>query len=571
MFNRRFVNIFSLIIFSAVLLLIPGKCGWTQSVYVSNNSWVYEFLERMETKHIITRCLNGTKPLSREEIAEYLVQITDNVRQGTKLNPVETEQLHYLIYEYQEEFSRLKKGSIPEYRSRLQQLKENRCVQKILPGFIYSNGRNFLSWQDEDIRFYLDPVFRYQVRSVRTDSANQNAEAYHFTNGITSYGYLTKHLGFFFDFRDNKEWGTQKYRIGNYTLPGLGFVRATSPDYIYHDETQAYLKTGFKNFQFVFGKFKNRWGPGRTGSLIFSDYATSYDQFKLEFNHKYFKFTSIYAFLIDYEFHRIDSLQQKKYLAGHRLEFAPWHWITFGLSETVVFKGRSFEPGYLNPVMFYRSAEHYLGSPDNMMMGLDFEFTAVRNVKLYGELLIDDLTTGKLGSNWYGNKLGVLGGIFFADFVRLDNLDLNVEYVRIRPFVYSHERWCEYTHYDTNLGHHSGPNSELWSCDFAYRPHFRWRVGLRYQVLRRGENPAGENVGGSIFDHFQEGDDPYPKFLAGNRTNEHQLSLAVSYEVLRNLVFNLRVERLWHPKNVSEGKEKKTNAFAVLFSAGINY
>jgi len=553
----------NLILLFFVLLLQQN--GFTQSPYVPLNHWAYDFLERMETKHAVRSVLNHTKPLSRKEFADYLKRIKKSIDDGFVLNNVELEQFDFLELEFREELQNTLSDD-SNYRSRIQKLKEHKTIKKYFPSFLYKNNRNFVSWQDQQIKIFFDPVCRYKMSYSKVDSKNQTEKAFHFTNGFQVWGYLTKYLGFFVNVRDNKEWGDKKYQLGNYTLPGLGFVRATSPDFIYHDETEAYIKFGIKNFHLIYGKFKNYWGNGKTGSLILSDNATSYDQIKFEYAHRKFKFTSIYAFLIDYRYHILDRLQQKKYMAGHRLEIAPWHWLTLGISETVIFKGRSFEPAYLNPVMFFRSAEHYLGSPDNMMMGFDLKYTGIRNIKLYGELLIDDIMTGKLGSGWYGNKYALLGGIFFAEPFNFNNFDVRIEYVRIRPYVYTHENSVQYTHYNSSLGHWIGPNSDLLTVLMKYQLTMRFSVAGSYCYLRHGANSNEVNYGGDIDRYFGLFDDISAAFLEGIKESKQHIGVNVSYEIMRNLFFKFNLY-----KEFSEKNNYKKNSISCLGSWGINY
>ena len=120
-----------------------------------------------------------------------------------------------------------------------------------------------------------------------------------------------------------------------------------------------------------------------------------------------------------------------------------------GATETVIYGGRNLEPAYLNPLMLYHIAEHHLGDRDNNNLAFDLAFTRIPNVTLYGEWFIDDMTSTKLWSNYFGNKFAWVFGGLWADPLKLKNVDLRVEYTRISPYVYTH--WDSlniYTHYD---------------------------------------------------------------------------------------------------------------------------
>jgi len=551
-----------------IIVLLTTSITYPQTTYVPMNHWVYEYLDRLETKHIIQGVLNATRPLSRMEIAQYLAQVHQKFE---ALNKIEQDQLIFLNIEFKEELNGLIEHLTP-YQTRINRIRNNKYIKKVLPKIVYENDRNFLSWSEDQFQVFFDPILYHHRIYNSTDSLDYTEKIFQNTSGIRIRGNVGDRLGFFIDARDSKEWGTRKYKIGNYTLPRLAFVRATSPDFIYHDETVAYLKIGFKHIQITFGKFSNFWGNGRTGSLILSDYATSYDQLKLEFIYKKFKFTSIYAHLINYEEHEQDILQKKKYLAAHRLEFLPWKWLSLGLSETVIFKGRSFEPAYLNPVMFFRSAEHYLGSPDNIMMGMDFKCTVIKNFKFHGMLLIDDITTTKLGTDWYGNKLGYSAGVFWINPFRIQNADIRLEYTRIRPFVYSHENSLSYKHYDSLIGHRIGPNSDDLYLELNYRFSKYAKLTFFSEFWRHGANFADKNVGGDVELPHRFEDDLMAGFLDGAVEKRSTLGLQFSYEFFRDFYLKFGYE-FADDENIilKQDKRGQSKSHHFLFSVGLNY
>ena len=556
--------IFMLIVF----LLSPVKA---KSVYVPINHWVYDYLERMEAKRVVKGLHNSTKPMTREAIVGYLAQIDSYIKAGEMLNDVEIQQYKFLVKEFEEEFKETGLEGSGEYRSRLTRIKDDTFLHRIIPDFIYGNGRDFFSYSYKDFSVYFDPILRRGYVYEDTDSLSGSYRSHKFTNGVKLWGRIGDYVAFYIDARDNKEWGTEQYPPGNYTLPGLGFVRATSPDYIYHDETDAYLTAGTDHVSVTYGKFENSWGNGRTGNLILGNAATTYDQFKIDVSYKYFHFTSLYAYLIDYKDFKGDSLQERKYMAGHRLEFSPWNWIDIGLSETVVFKGRSFEPSYANPFMFLRSAEHYLGSPDNMLMGLDIKLIPFKNVILNGELLIDDLTTGKLGTGWYGNKIGYMIGAFIAEPMGMGNLDMWIEYTRIEPYVYSHINSLTYSHYATGLGHPSGPNSDMLVLQINYRPQWRLLLNSRYYRYRHGDNASGMNVGGDIDAPFGMNSDEYPEFLGGLRRDKQGICISATYEIFRWCYLKVNYSHAFASYDKELGESERVNKNVVGISLGLNY
>ncbi len=513
---------------------------FAQSVYVPLNHWAYDFIERLETKGLITGVLNGSKPYSREEMANYLLQAEQKIQQGYPINRVEYDQLQFLKFEFKEEFEKLSGRDGFEYKSRIEKFKESRPFGKIFPKFLYRNGRNLFYIEKDQFRIFIDPVFFHDWQYADVDTVQGTEKVLKRGHGLTFWGNLGNYLAFFFDSRDTKEWGSLTYpRKFEISLPHLGFVNGYGT-HIWHDETVAYLVFKLPYLQISLGKDFNYWGPGFNGALGLSNNATSYDQIKLVAKFWRLKFTYLWAFLQPYPpILKADSTSTAKNLVAHRLEIDVTRWLDIGLYETVIWGNRRFELAYLNPINFYRSAEHFLNEDDNVAMGFDFEFMAIPNTKIYGELFIDDLFTAKLGSNWFGNKTAYLLGALWVDALRIPNLDLRIEYAHIRPFVYSHKKKINtYSHFLTGLGHWIGPNSDDFLFNMDYRFSKSLLVSFQFETYRHGANEPNRNVGGDINRDRFPGDPDFVAFLEGIKERRHNLRITARYEIFRNLYVN---------------------------------
>ena len=525
----------------AGVLVLLLACGLSaQSVYVPLNHWAYEFIERFEAKGVVTGALNGTKPYSREEMTGYLLQIEDKVNGGYKLNSVEENQFQFLRFEFGEEFLELTGSNGAHYPTRIEQIKNSRVFGKVFPGFMYRNNRNLLDFHSEVFHAYIDPIFYQQVLYANPDTVGSTERVHERTHGFTLRGRLGTHLGFFFDFRDTKEWGTRDYpNQFDISREGLGFVNGYGT-HIWHDETNAYLMGGVPYLQVMLGKDWNVWGPGYRGSLALSGNATSYDQIKLQSRVWRLKFTWLLGFLRTFpRITRQDGNTNPKNIVAHRIELDVAKWLDIGLYEMVVFGNRQFEFAYLNPINFYRSAEHFVSDDDNASMGFDFEMLAIPSVKLYGELLIDDLNTGK-SKNYFGNKLAMLAGGLWVDAFRLPNLDARLEYARTRPYIYTHRNDInKFTHFNTGMGHWIGPNADNLYARVQYRFSKSLYLAGTFEYYRHGDNEPDRNVGGSLDEPRTGQDSEIAKFLDGIVEKRTTIGLEMSYEIFRNLYLNL--------------------------------
>jgi hypothetical protein len=190
--------------------------------------------------------------------------------------------------------------------------------------------------------------------------------------------------------------------------------------------------------------------------------------------------------------------------------------------------------------MFLKGAEHYNGDHDNATMGMDFRLFVHRSHSLYGEFFIDDITTTKLGTDWYGNKLAYQVGTFIVEPFGLRNIDSRIEYSHINPWVYTHRYPINtYTNYGDVLGHQIGPNSDEFFMEIRKRFSRRLQSFLSFSQLRHGANLKDKNIGGNPLEGFRDWDSKKAKFLAGELEKTNKVSFDISYEILWELFVNI--------------------------------
>ncbi|MFA6473013.1 MAG: capsule assembly Wzi family protein, partial [Candidatus Latescibacterota bacterium] len=449
------------------------------------------------------------------------------------------EELEILLDEFRPDIP-LRQGLVWDDQGPIERLPD------FLNSFVYRNRRNLYSAYGDNYSLYFDPVIVRQATLSTLKTSSKDERIYISVNGFTTRGTVGDHLGFYMDVRDSKEWGSRSYAWEKITtMPGRGYV-TFKDDHAEFDETIAYLTWSDGPFRFEFGRDKSRWGRGKESTLGLSDYASPYNLFRFETEFWRLKYSFIAAQLIQYpsmaEFYYqnppkagADSVAIKKYFSAHRIDIEFTGRLNMGFYETVIYGGR-LEPSYLNPVMFLRGAEHTNGDHDNAGMGADFRFFPHRSHSIYGELFIDDITTTKLGTGWFGNKLAGQIGTFLVEPFNIPDIDARFEYTRIEPWVYTHSYPINvYDHYGSCLGSSMGPNSDMISMEIRKRFSHRFSTELSFHRYRHGVNPPGQNIGGDIHQGFQKGDSKTAHFLDGIVETRNASGLDISYELLRQL------------------------------------
>ena len=353
---------------------------------------------------------------------------------------------------------------------------------------------------------YVDGGLVEQTESVASD-----AETWRFSRGVRAAGHVGR---FFFDMKaleNQARVPLGRVQRDEITAPRLGFVRYPAGREPYYDYFVASGVAGYRGdvLEARLGRDRNAWGYGRA-SLALDDYATAYDQLQLRWAVWRLSFQTLYARMVDPRPERGsgDRLLPQRYVALHRLaaDLGP---VEAEVFETIVFasdtsaSGRrdGFELAYLNPFQFYRATERELGSPDNALLGAGIAWRALPGLRLYGQGILDELTVSRLRDDYWGNKWAFIAGAEVSDpgvpgLGRIRGLDLQAEYARLRPYLYSHFALeSSFVHYGDGLGHPAGPNASDTSARVRYRPtaHVEAALDLSYTV--RGRNTDSLNYG----------------------------------------------------------------------------
>ena len=512
-----------------------SPCPAGASPYLPVNHRVYDFLERMETLGIIPLSRLGMRPTTRTYAAGLLAEV---YKKGEQLSGIDREELEYLLEEFRHDLTTGFRLESPADHGPLPRL------PKFL-NFLYRNRQNLYSSVSEDYTLFLDPVI---VRSTtRRDSSiePEENEVNIAGNGFILRGTVGEHVGYFVDVRDSKEWGSRTYQ-GGWKPPGIGWF-AQKGDHAEFDETHAHITYQNGPFLISWGRGENIWGRGRSGTLALSDYSPPYDQLRFEVSFWRLRFCYLLGEIkqypqiskIRYE-NPVDGNQfiaTQKYIAAHRMEIDFLKNLSVGLYEVVIF-GDRFEFSYANPVNFLRGTEHYNRDHDNAALGADFRFIRSR-VSVYGDFFIDDITTKKIGTDWYGNKFGMQFGFYSVEPFGVEGFDTRVEYTRIKPWVYTHKYPINtYTHYGDELGYFSGPNSDVFYVEMRKRVTRKLETGFVFTRKRHGANFTDRNIGGDILQGqaAPEGTTS-SRFLGGIRTETVSAGLGLSFEIARNLFF----------------------------------
>jgi hypothetical protein len=499
MFNFAFINLMKtpfLMVqrLAFVLCVLVYKVSFSQSSFVPLNHASEYFLDRVEVKsgRLSNDFHNTNKPFSRQAVSAYVSGLSSE--EYYNLSFIDRKNIDFIKAD---NWEFIDKDSISH------------------PGFLklfFKKKNDFIHYENEDFDIHASPILglnigansAYGMRNERTVSNN--------TRGVEIRARINKKLGFYSMFTDNITV-PDNYQV-NYFQQYHGFPYESFIKIINEDSTQ--LKVNYfqalgyftfkpiKSLQLTFGHDKNFVGNG-VRSLILSDFSAPYLQLRLDLRLGRFQYQNIFGQMTNKQEEIVQYSQKTntpKYMAFHHLNVNITKKLNVGIFENVMFGNRKvgFDPNYLNPIIFYRFVEGYLGSSDNAMVGADFRWNVFKTATLYGQFVLDEFHTKEFGKDdWWAKKYAWQLGLKYYDVLGVSNLDLLVEHNRARPYMYSHfTSFTNYVNYNLPIAHPLGANFKENIVTLNYQPTQKLQMRVTGSFAIKGEDQDSLNYGGDI-------------------------------------------------------------------------
>jgi hypothetical protein len=257
-------------------------------------------------------------------------------------------------------------------------------------------------------------------------------------------------------------------------------------------------------------------------SLFLSDVAMSYPYLRITTDVWHVKYTNLFAMQRDIRPELPHTATRRKYTSTHHLSWAVGKRFSVGIFESIVWQARDtalqrgFDPNYLNPIIFYRPVEFAIGSPDNVLLGMNLAWEPLDGMLLYGQLLLDEflLSEFRARNGWWANKWGTQLGAKWRDAGGVRGLCALAEFNLVRPFTYTHGSVLQnFGHYYQPLAHPLGTNFYEWVVR-AYREWGKWYGEFHGVHAVYGRDPEGQNLGGDIYSSYANPSMQYGNTLA---------------------------------------------------------
>jgi len=530
-----------------VLLMYGVSPAGAQTTYLQLGQEDYQVLDRLETRagRLSNDLFLSVKPVSRKSAVKFLLETGDSA-DAIGLTAIDRYNIDHAV-SVSGEWAPDEDGAIDSRRPWF------KTFYKKQPDFVHVKTDNFF--------LVVNPVISGLVLAENNSVAGSQTR-FSSSRGLELRGWIAKKVGFYTFFTDNQEdpvsfvtgWADRYSAV-----PGADYyqTRASHGGGIAANTYDYLLARGYVDFAAVkdhinvtFGYDKHFFGDGMR-SLFLSDFSAGATFLRLNTKIWKLNYQNLFLELTPQFVRGGDRVLPHKYATVHHLSFNATRWLNLGLFESVMFsRADRYSFSYMIPIILYREIERANGSPDNVLLGLNFKALAAKHLQFYGQLLLDEFRFKELlaADGWWGNKLGVqLGGKYFDAFT-VRNLDLQAEVNIVRPFTYAHDTLANYSHYNQPLAHPLGSGFAELIGVARYQPVKNLFLTVKGMYYIKGADTGTANYGNEIMKDYSTRTPVNPAapeygygLVTGVKTNCLLVNFNASYELRENLFIDLGV------------------------------
>ena len=369
---------------------------------------------------------------------------------------------------------------------------------------------------------------------------NENGSFLELSAGGEAYGYLAKHVGYYFSVK----YVHQSEALVNplmFTMEEGKSWNYNQDGSVYNTEWRGGLSVGWNWGDFGIYKDRPIWGNANHGSNIMSGHPPSFPYIQLHLKPaKWIEFYSMTGFL---QSNVVDSSRsvftpgseqikyRKKYFSANFFTITPWKGLDLSIGNSI-FWSDVFRVGYLMPFNLYKSVDQMYRSTagyttyntnDDGHLFADISSRNIRHLNIYLGLWIDELQMARFFKKNQHNLLSWKLGFTLYD-LPVKNLSLTAEGITTRPATYEEYIPAHlYANDDYSFGNYlRGDAWEIFVC-LNYRPIRGMKISASYNLAQRGGYVYGKDDWVTY---------PLTKNLIFNQTT---IELSGSYQITTNL------------------------------------
>ncbi len=503
---------------------------------------VYPFLQRMYVQGILKNYDDAVLPLSQKKVMDDLLKIDSS---KAELNSIDKE----FLIRMEEKFGMNNKGKNLEINI------FNNFPSELIGNIITDKEKHLYAYHDSTIKFFIDPVANLKyMYSSKYDNNSTLMDI-----GGIFRGDYDGWFGFYLQGADGTQYGDRDVaRLDPRVEQSFTF---NNTKINFFDGTSGYARFQKGILSLELGRERVLWGTGFINKMVLSDNPQLFDFVKFDIAYKKLRYDFLHGWLVQPTTSTyVDSLvgnvksEQPKYVAISRLGYQATNRLSFGITQMIIYSNRPLEAAYLNPFLFWESAQRSMNDLDNSFLTFDGRYLITNGIELSSSIIFDDINFKKLfKKEWAAstNRTEWQAGTMLTYPLLPPDVSFIIEYMQARPYIFSHPGVGEALTYTNNgylLGTNMQPNSARLSTRLSYQATSRLSLQLDYSHTLHGNNiydSKGDlikNYGGSVFNNSDFSEPFYSYLLDGNREVSDDLMLSMKYELLYGYYFSFVYE-----------------------------
>lgn len=221
---------------------------------------------------------------------------------------------------------------------------------------------------------------------------------------------------------------------------------------------RAFVAAGGDFWSLQIGRDRMNWGAGVTGNLMLGNNIKYHNMVRFTTFSSKFKYTFVTSFFPHPQQYISDTSHsgatvgdsQEEVLDGiymfmaHRLEWRMFHdKVGLTLTESIMYQSEEnlLDFRILNPAMIFH--DYYIRSNANSLLGLELDWTATKNLSLYGQIVVDEFAlpgepVASDTQSGFPTAFGYLAGVKYLKPLSHDDLVVHasLEAAYTDPFLY---------------------------------------------------------------------------------------------------------------------------------------
>ena len=528
------LKLFYILFFTTLISINNNSSAQVQTVPVEHP--VYPFLKRMQIAGILKNYDDIILPISQKKVIGYLNHI---------------DSLKYKLSSTDRQFLR-------RMEQKFGLVKNEKTIDlfKNFPGslpniFIKDTEKHIYNYKDSSVSFIIDPVV--ETKYIYSDKFKNNSTLLNF-GGIIRGDY-SDWLGFYVEATNGAVFGSRNTALLDRRVEQSYTFNHTKINFF--DGTKGYirLQKGIASLQL--GRERILWGNGYINKMILSDNPPMFDFIRFNIAYKKLRYDFIHGWLVQkpvikfYNALKGDiKSKSSKYIAASRLGYRVNNGLSLGISQIIIYSDRPIEAAYLNPFLFWESAQRSMNDLDNSFLSFDGRYHLMNGIEMSAAIIFDDINFKHIfNGQWSASNNGEewLAGTMLSGPILPNDMTLTLEYMQARPYIFSHPGIAEALTYTNNgylLGTDMQPNSTRFSSRITYRFSRNLFTSLTYCHTIHGNNVYDahgklvKNYGGSVFDNYAIGDAKHSYLLNGIREVSDNFEVGITYEINSGIYWN---------------------------------